>query len=112
MMVLLLMLSLIGVLVSPWFTLPSLFVISIVTSLSALAGLAGAPRWLAASFWIWLNLVLLYLLSASTPGDAHDAVHLVGGLPEPAFWMLVGIWIVPLFIWPLGFLLTFKGWLR
>lgn len=111
-MMLLLTLSLVGLLVSPWLALPHLFVLSIVTTLSSLAGLAGTPKWLHVSFWIWLNCILLYLLSTPAPEEAHGAVALIAGLPAPAFWMLIGIWIVPVFIWPLGFLLTFKAWLK
>ena len=110
-MMLLLTLSLLGLLISPWLAQPYLFVLSIVTTLSSLAGLVGTPKWLCVSFWIWLNCVLLYLLSTPLPEEAQGVV-LIAGLPAPAFWMLVGIWIVPVFIWPLGFLLTFKTWLK
>lgn len=112
MTVLLFALSVVGLLVSPWLAFPGLFIISIVTSLSSLARLGGASRWLSVSFWIWLNCILLYLLFASRPVETDGAIVLIGGLPVPAFWMLVGIWIVPVFIWPLGFLVTFKAWLR
>ncbi len=79
------------------------FVLSLVTAIAALAGLR-CPRITFAVFWVWLAAVLTVLLYLPA-GD-----RAVLSLPAPAFCMLVGIWIAPVFIWPLAFRRGFKRW--
>lgn len=83
-----------------------LVILGIVSFIVALTSLKLSSKLLLGSFWIWMNLVLLYLSR-----EDHSS-SLVLGLPLPAFWMLFGIWIVPVLLWPLGFALTFKRWSR
>ena len=61
-----------------------------------------------------MNLVLLYIHRQPLASEVsnHETVDLFFGLPLPAFWMLVGIWVFPVLLWPLGFALTFKQWMR
>jgi hypothetical protein len=84
---------------------PHLFAFSSVSFIVLLASLGCPSRILLVALWLWLNLVLLYLLEASPERS------LLAGLPIPAFWMLVGVGLVPILIWPLGFALTFKKWI-
>lgn len=83
-----------------------LVILGIVSFIVALTSLKLSSKLLLGSFWIWMNLVLLYL------SREDHSLSLVLGLPLPAFWMLFGIWMVPVLLWPLGFALTFKRWSR
>ena len=78
-------------------------VLSVVTSIAALTGLK-CPRITLAVFWVWVAAVLAVLLYLPVGDQA------LLSLPVPAFCMLVGIWIVPVFIWPLAFKRGFKRW--
>ncbi|HXK61405.1 MAG TPA: hypothetical protein PLP42_16080, partial [Acidobacteriota bacterium] len=82
-----------------------LMVTGAVTSIVALTGLECPSRLLLGVFWIWLEAVLLYLLFA-----ANDPTLSFWGLPRPAVLMLIGVWLAPVLIWPVGFLWTFKRW--
>ncbi|MEJ2077895.1 MAG: hypothetical protein P8020_05070 [Acidobacteriota bacterium] len=78
--------------------------------LSCLAIWGSAPRRLVVVFGIWTAGILAYLLWS---GDsAPDTTMKLLGLPAPAFWMLLGIWVVPLLIWPLSFIRDFDRWKR
>lgn len=111
--VLLLALSLILLLVSLALSILPLFTFAIVNVLVSLAALRLRSRWLLGSFWIWLNLVLWHLCTRTVPDPREAAgVGLLLGLPEPAFWMLFGIWVFPVLLWPLGFALAFRRWIR
>ena len=75
------------------------------TFISILARLGGAPRWAGWILWVWLTAVILSLVGLP---------HFVGGVPAgsaAAWWMLGGIWIAPVFIGPIAFLLSFRSWL-
>ncbi|MGH9341487.1 MAG: hypothetical protein ACRD1R_18340 [Acidobacteriota bacterium] len=102
----LLTLSLTLLLVSMIAVSAPLFAVSIVSTIVSLTSLGSPSRLLMLALWLWLNLVLsiIFLQPASE--------ILLFGLSLPAFWMLFGIWIVPVLIWPLGFLLDFKSWMR
>lgn len=76
--------------------------------LCALAGWGGAPRHLVLGFGFWTAAVLAYLLHSGDRSVAETGT--LGGLPRPSLWMLLGIWVVPVFIWPLGFLRHFRRW--
>ncbi len=83
-----------------------LFVLSLVTAIVSLAGLRCPARGALLAFWCCVGGVLTFLLYA-WPGET-----LLLGLPVPAFVMLLGIWIAPLFIWPLAFTRGFKRWVN
>jgi hypothetical protein len=85
---------------------PHLFAFASVSFIVLLASIGCPSRKLLAVFWLWLNLVLFYLLEASP-----EYSLLAWRLPGPALWMLVGIGVVPILIWPLGFALTFRKWM-
>ena len=104
----LLLLSLILLLVAMLLSMVPLLVVSAVSVMVLLASLKLDSGALLFSFWLWMNLVLLYLWSQ--PVDSNPQQLLVLGLPVPAFWMLLGVWIIPVLIWPLGFALTFGKW--
>jgi hypothetical protein len=95
--------SLLVFVISGIFEMELRFVLSLVTAVTALAGLR-CPRMALAVFWVWVVAVLTVLLYLPV-GD-----RALLGFPVPAFCMLVGIWIVPVFIWPLAFTRGFKRW--
>jgi hypothetical protein len=80
------------------------------TFISVLARLGGAPRWASWVLWVWLTAVIVSL--AGLP-------QFLGGVPfgstedfsVAALWMLAGIWIAPVFIGPIAFLVSFRSWL-
>jgi hypothetical protein len=74
--------------------------------IAALARLGGAPRYACWALWLWLSGVLLYLVGVPPIIEGPG----VEGL-EGASWMLWGIWIVPLLLGPVAFLLSFRSWL-
>ncbi len=76
--------------------------------LCSLGWWGGAPTRLVIVFGAWVGGVLVYLLLAGSPGSLEAAPLL--GLPASAFWMLFGIWVIPVLIWPLGFLRHFRRW--
>ena len=80
------------------------------TCISALAHWGGAPRWASWTLWIWLTGILFGLIFfpvAASPGPAGPEVNSL-----IAVWlMLGGIWLVPVLIGPLAFLLSFRCWL-
>ncbi|MFZ0430110.1 MAG: hypothetical protein WAO20_18475 [Acidobacteriota bacterium] len=79
-----------------------------VSLLSGLAWWGGAPRRPVLLFGCWTAGVLAVLLWSGTTSGAAAAPFL--GLPWTTVWMLVGIWLAPLLIWPLSFLLGFHRW--
>ncbi|GEM_PF-5003182 len=83
-----------------------LFLLSLVTAIASLAGLRCPAKGALLAFWFCVGSVLTFLLYA-WPGNA-----LIFGLPVPALVMLAGIWIAPLFIWPLAFTRGFKRWVN
>lgn len=84
--------------------------VSLVGVIASLAGLGGAPRRLLFLFWGWTTSVLLTLLLLPEASTDRDVLTLVG-VPLPMLVMLAGIGIIPLLLWPIGFLLTFRDWL-
>ncbi len=106
--------SLLVLLVSMVVSNVTLFAIGMVSFIVALVANGSCSRLLLLLFWIWMNLVLVYLCSQPvvTEEPNPDTVYLLLGLPVSAFWMLFGIWIFPVFLWPLGFALTHKQWMR
>jgi len=88
----------------------TLFALAVVSSIVSLTGVSGVPRRPLLVFWIWVNLVLLYLISE--PSGTGYEVRLVAGIPVSAFWMLLGIWLIPVFLWPLVFYAGFKDWVN
>jgi hypothetical protein len=103
-----LVLALLGSIFSPF-----LLALGIVSLIVSLASLGGAPRGLLLLFWAWLLAVLVILLvDLTSPGVFWNENDLVLGFPSSTFLMLFGIWIVPVLILPLGFLLTFHRWFR
>ena len=90
------------------------FAIGMVSFIVALTATRSCSRLLLLLFWIWMNLVLVYLCGRPVVSEEPnpDTVYLLLGLPVPAFWMLFGIWIFPVLLWPLGFALTHKQWMR
>ena len=87
----------------------ALFAVAVVSSIVSLTAVRGVPRWPLLSFWVWVNLVLLYLVSEGNV-EGSD-VRLVAGIPLSAFWMLLGIWLVPVILWPLAFFVNFRKWM-
>ncbi len=102
----LLLAGLVAVLFGGLVGLPVLMATGVVTAIVALAALRCPSRLLLAAFWIWLEGILLYLLF-----ESHDRSLSALGLPRPALVMLVGVWLAPILLWPLGFALTFKKWI-
>ncbi|HUV14063.1 MAG TPA: hypothetical protein VMY18_10485 [Acidobacteriota bacterium] len=90
---------------------PFLLALGIVSLIVALASLGGAPRGLLLLFWSWmLALLSVLVLNWMFPGALWKEDDLVFGLPGSTFLMLFGVWVVPVLILPLGFLLTFHRW--
>lgn len=83
---------------------PFWFALSITGILVFLTALAFPSKPLLMVFGCWLVGVFTFL---HWVGDQTDGIL---GLPAPAFAMLAGIWIIPILIWPLGFLLAFRRW--
>lgn len=88
--------------------LDALMALGGICALSALARWGGAPGRLCLLFGFWTAGVLAFLLWAGEvePGQAGRFF----GLPTAAFWMILGIWVVPVLIWPLGFARHFGRW--
>lgn len=100
--------SLIFVLTGALFELSWIMAMGGVGLLSCLAVWGNAPRRLVVVFGVWTAGVLAYLLWS---GDlALEVTGRLLGLPAPAFWMLLGIWVAPLLIWPLSFIRDFRRW--
>jgi hypothetical protein len=63
-------------------------------------------------FGLWVLLVIVSLLvGAMAPKDCWTENDLVFGLPFPTLLLIAGLWIIPVFLLPLGFLLSFRRWL-
>jgi hypothetical protein len=103
----LLLLSLLGLLAGLVFSLEVVFGLAVVTTIVALTAMRCRSRLLLVAFWVWMAGVLLYLLRFS-----GDRTLIWPGLPRPAFWMLAGVWLAPILIWPLGFTARFKRWIE
>ena len=88
--------------------IPSICGVAIAASIVGLTGFSRIPRWLLFLFWLWLSFILLFLTLDLHFLDRWE----VFGLPVPTLVMLLGVWIIPVFIWPLGYLLLFDGWYR
>ena len=101
-------LSLVLLLVAVVLANASLFAVAVVSSIVSLTAVGGVPRWSLLAFWLWVNLVILYLISEPS-GEGIDLI-LVSGIPVSAFWMLMGIWLMPIVIWPLAFFIGFRKW--
>ena len=102
----LLLICLIALLIGAIFDFEALFAVAAVTFIVALAALRCSPRALLMAFWIWITGLILYLLYF-----ANDTTLSWLGPPRPAFWMLAGVWLAPILIWPLGFTARFKHWI-
>jgi hypothetical protein len=109
MFLVLLTLSLLLVLVAVLLANSLLFAVAVVSSIVSLTAVRGVPRWPLLSFWLWVNLVLLYLVSEPNVDGVN--LQLVMGIPVSAFWMLLGIWLVPIVLWPLAFFMSFRNWM-
>lgn len=86
-----------------------------VGSVSAIVGLippGAVSRRVRTVFWVWTLGVLLVLLwnPFGTVGGTDGPIWL--GWPPDVFLMLVGIWLLPVAIWPLAFSLGFRNWLK
>ncbi len=75
------------------------------TFIAVLARLGGAPRYSSWALWLWLSGVILYLVGVPQFERDFGPDGLAG-----AFWMLGGIWIVPLLLGPVAFLVSFRSW--
>jgi len=109
MFLVLLTLSLLLLLVAVLLANSLLFAVAVVSSIVSLTAVRRVPRWPLLSFWLWVNLVLLYLVSE--PNVDGGNLQLVAGIPVSAFWMLLGIWLVPIILWPLAFFVSFRNWM-
>lgn len=79
----------------------------------SLALLGKAPLGIVLLFAVWLLSVLASLIFVwATPTVPGEETPLILGLPAPTFLMILGIWVLPILIFPLGFLLSFERWLR
>lgn len=87
------------------------FAVALVGIIVSIAGLGGAPQWLLLTFWVGTTAILLSLLFLPEEATCRDSLLLMG-MPLRMVLMIVGVWIVPLLIWPIGFLLTFRRWLE
>jgi hypothetical protein len=104
----LLTLSLLLLLVAGILAIPTLFAVAVVSSIVTLTAVRGVPILPLIIFWFWINLVLFYLISEPSRSGADSGLIL--GIPMSLFWMLVGIGLVPVLIWPLAFFLNFRSW--
>lgn len=87
--------------------LESVAALSIATVISAVAATRGVSRGLVVAFWVWLNAIFGCLLH---PEFVFTRILSLEVTPAPLTLMLVGIWILPVLLWPLGFALTFDKW--
>ena len=110
MFLIILTLSLLLILLAVLLASGALFAVAVVSAIVSITAVRSVPRWPLLSFWLWASTILLYLVSE--PAAGGDEVRLVMGIPLPAFWMLLGFWLVPILLWPLSFLLTFRNWIR
>jgi hypothetical protein len=101
------LLSLIALLLGALFSLFGLLAFGTVTLLVGLLGFSSASRRLLLVFWLWLQALLLYLVYFS-----DDRSPFWSGVPLPALAMLLGVWLIPVLIWPLGFARNFRNWLE
>lgn len=91
----------------------TLFVCSAVAIILALVADRSVPGLLLITFGLGMtaSLLLLVHLPESQP-SASKAWGSVLGLPLPALVMLGGVWLFPLVLWPVGFILWFDRWRR
>jgi hypothetical protein len=61
-------------------------------------------------FALWMALALLWLLIRPWPAPVSGISIL--GLPAAAAVMIFGIWIAPIWILPLVFMLKFSDWMK
>lgn len=96
----LLLVSLILTLVGVLLATPLLVALGGPTLIVLLAALGKkVPGILLIAFWIWVVAVLLGLILL---GDQSS--------PSAALYMLIGIWLFPVLLWPLGFARFFDNW--
>jgi len=105
-MIYLLAASLVLFVISGVLEIELIFVLSLVTAIVSLTGLKCPAKRALFALWLCVGSVLVLLLYA--PFGATS----IFGLPLPAFVMLAGIWIGPVFIWPLAFTKGFKQWVN
>ena len=107
---LLLGLSLALLLISILLECQVLFAFSLVSAITFLTAVGKkVPRLPLILFWLWVNAVLVYLMAG--PDENVRGSDLIPGIPESALWMLIGVGIIPMMLWPLVFLLDFKKWM-
>lgn len=110
MFVFFLTISLLLWLIAAWFSSEALFAVAVVSSVVSLTAVGGVSRWALAAFWMWVTGVLLYLVLA--PAGSGGDLYLVAGIPVATFWMLLGIWLLPMILWPVVFAVTFRKWMK
>jgi len=110
MSVLLLTVSLFLWLIAVLLSNAALFSVAVVSSIVSLTAVRGVPRWPLLCFWLWVGGILLYLLAEPT-SEGLD-VTLVAGVPISTFWMLLGVWLVPILLWPVAFAVNFRKWMK
>ena len=109
--IILLLLALVTVLIGAVSGQAVPFAVGVASVIVALTAQRFAPRWTLFIFWCWLTAVLLYLVTQPPLESMSDTeLGIILGLPAPTFWILIGIWLVPILIWPLSFLLKFRDW--
>jgi len=108
-----LLISLLALLASVAIESPLLFALSMISVVIGIALAGSAPRRAVFGFWIWTVAVLLFLFFTPPAGTLVPGTEtgLVAGLPLPALAMIIGIWIIPILIWPLAFLVDFDRWM-
>jgi len=74
---------------------------------SGLALLGGARGRLVVAFAGVIGVCLFRLYSGDPTGDAGNAAD---SLASGLVWMLAGVWLFPILLWPVGFLWEFRRW--
>jgi hypothetical protein len=88
------------------------FAVGIVSAITAMTAIRFVSRWVLLVFWCWLTTVVLYLLFQPPLSSLSSTeARVILGMPAPVFWMLFGVWLVPILILPLHFLLRFQDWM-
>jgi hypothetical protein len=109
-MPLLLTVSLACLMLAAFFELELILGVAVITIIISLTAFGKVPRLLLWTLWVWLNIILIYLNCLDFAEFPNGEARLIG-LPLPTFWMLVGVWILPVVVWPLGFALFFRSWM-
>lgn len=89
-----------------------LFALGCVSTIVSLIPPGVVSRRVRTVFWVWTTGVLLFLLHSPFATATGAVASTWLGWPPDIFLMLVGIWLLPVAIWPLAFSRGFRTWLK